>query len=845
MKTIKNAFSLYVKDLNTLRTNWAAAVILAGLIFLPPLYAWFNIDASIDPYANTGLLNIGIVSYDKGAQLADDHFNAGNEVMEKLRTNDSLNWVFFKTNDEAVEAVRLGHAYAAIVMPDDFSESLISVLTHNPKRAVISYYENDKINAISPKIMQKGAETLQEQINESFISAASEAILTQLRSAGIELSSNEDKIREYKEDLYDLDERMPDLILAINSAVEIFDRGLDAMPRIQTRLPLVGSLISDSLHATESINKAVNSVSADTRSTQLLLARNFDLIVSVLAQSVDMGEFISTIVKDGHVFLQDLLSKSIISLNNIIEAITELENLINNDTSLSAADLASAQAVIDEMKQAASEYGAFLTNTSNAMSGGSINLEDTTTAVIDYNIKLLKQLEGLPAVLPDDIHTQAATIDDTISTFLLSIASNAAAGNVSGSISLLMRNIDSASLLLEGFSNVLGTINSVPGSSGTGLAPLSLSQLRQILEQIRHNLISISLNLGDKSKVADYIAELDRLLLGMKRQMESFRNDYNNVILPAIRRVSGDINLVHHDASSLGSLILNDIKLFQSILAEAEETGRHLDIYLKLLQGTLPQAQDDIHAVATKLRQIDELYDLDYIIDMMLSSSDEKKGFFAEPTELNVTRMFPIPNYGSASAPFYTVLALWVGTLLLSSMLKFEADEKFSPTQQFLGKYMLFLTVSQIQAIVITLGNLLIIRVYAADPVLFVFLGMFTSLIFSMIVFSLVSVFGNIGKAIGVILLVLQLSASGGTFPIEMTPGFFQMIHPYLPFTYAINAVREAVGGVIPELLWFNLRILLIFFVIAAIMGLLLKGPINKLSAGFVKKLKQSEIFEG
>ena len=127
---------------------------------------------------------------------------------------------------------------------------------------------------------------------------------------------------------------------------------------------------------------------------------------------------------------------------------------------------------------------------------------------------------------------------------------------------------------------------------------------------------------------------------------------------------------------------------------------------------------------------------------------------------------------------------------------------------------------------------------------LFIALSMFISLVFTFIVYSLVSVFGNLGKAMAVVLLVVQLGGSGGTFPIEVTPKFFQIVNPFLPFTYAISSLREALCGVYMPNLTKDLVILLIFLVVFILLNVILKGPINKLLSKFVSKMNESDLME-
>ena len=194
--------------------------------------------------------------------------------------------------------------------------------------------------------------------------------------------------------------------------------------------------------------------------------------------------------------------------------------------------------------------------------------------------------------------------------------------------------------------------------------------------------------------------------------------------------------------------------------------------------------------------------------------------------------------------PFYTVLSLWVGILLLSSIFTVNAYGNYTSTEIYFGKLLLFMTIAVIQALIVSLGDLYILKIYCVNPVLFVLGSVFTSIVFTFIVYSLVSVFGNVGKVIAIILLVLQVAGSGGTFPIQLTPRFFQIINPYLPFTYCISFAREAIGGVVPRIVSLDICAFLVYISISLVIALLLKEPINKISRGFIESFENSGVGE-
>ena len=193
-------------------------------------------------------------------------------------------------------------------------------------------------------------------------------------------------------------------------------------------------------------------------------------------------------------------------------------------------------------------------------------------------------------------------------------------------------------------------------------------------------------------------------------------------------------------------------------------------------------------------------------------------------------------------APFYTALSLWVGILLLMSLLSTNAHGDYKSNEVYFGRGLTFLTLTIIQSLIVSLGDIYLLKVQVLNIPIFIIISVFTSIVFTSIVYSLVSIFGNVGKAIGVILLVLQVAGSGGTFPIQVTPSFFQNLYPLLPFTYAISALREAVGGIYMPNLIKDIYTLTIYIFIFIIFSVLFKKSINKVTEKIQNKFNESDL---
>ena len=197
--------------------------------------------------------------------------------------------------------------------------------------------------------------------------------------------------------------------------------------------------------------------------------------------------------------------------------------------------------------------------------------------------------------------------------------------------------------------------------------------------------------------------------------------------------------------------------------------------------------------------------------------------------------------------PFYTNLALWVGGLILVSILKQEVDtdglrRRFTPTQGYFGRWLLFIVSGLIQGVIVCAGDLVLLKVQCVHPIAFVFAGMVCSFVYVNIIYAFAATFKHIGKAVAVVLIILQIPGSSGTYPFEMMPEFFQKLHPLFPFTYGINAMRECIAGYYGNLYVKNLLFLSIFVALSLFIGLVLRPLLQNLNLLFDRRLDTTEL---
>ena len=301
-----------------------------------------------------------------------------------------------------------------------------------------------------------------------------------------------------------------------------------------------------------------------------------------------------------------------------------------------------------------------------------------------------------------------------------------------------------------------------------------------------------------------------------------------------IDKVSGIIT------SAQGELPAVERKLSETEVKISNAYGKLLS-----LQAQMPSAKSKIQKLTDEIKKIDNGIDKNQLFNLLKVDYKQQAEFFANPVKLQENKLYHIENYGSAMTPFYTVLSIWVGSLLMSSLLttKVEDEEKkYKPHQKYFGRGLLFVIISLLQTLIITLGDMYVLGTQATSPYRFVLYALLISLLFSSIIYTIVCILGNVGKAVCIVLLVLQLGSSGGTFPIQMTSEFFQALYPKVPFTYSIGLLREAVGGVYIPAVERDIKILFIYLIIVLVGGAILVS-LKARSAKLSRERERSKLF--
>lgn len=372
------------------------------------------------------------------------------------------------------------------------------------------------------------------------------------------------------------------------------------------------------------------------------------------------------------------------------------------------------------------------------------------------------------------------------------------------------------------------------------------NELKAFLQEAQTNTRTIDTLVKDKEQqLQKTLNDLQQIAQITSVQLDAFINEYKNTIEPTV------LSEVAKAKKTLGNAkeMLTSI---QSTLPEVAHTLNNADSHIKEGKTTLDQAlaqypyiNDKVKQVADRIRKVQGETNINEIIQLLRNDPQAERSFFEEPIVLNENKLFPIANYGTGMTPFYTVLAIWVGCLLLISLLATDANHERNVSERhvYFGRLFTFSAIGLFQALIVTVGDIVLLGVDVKDSLWFILFGFLISFVFMSIVYTLVSVFGDVGKALAIIMLVLQIAGAGGTYPVVLLPEFFQAINPGLPFTYAVDIMREAVGGIVWQRAIRDASFLLLFSLAFLLFGTFFKEKINRKTKLMLKKSRESGLF--
>ncbi len=740
---MKNIWKIFTKDVKQLVKQPFALIIIIGLCVIPSLYAWFNIFANWDPYANTGGIPVAVVSLDQDYMLKDGSVvNMGESVLESLHSNTSVKWIFPDTEEEAEEGVESGKYYAAIVITDKFTYSMYNAFSDDFENPALIYYQNQKSNAIATKITDTVAGTLQNTINETFIKVAATTIFEESNSVSAQVQGGS-YVDEFRADLTELNDNLKEYSAMIDS----FRAG-------NTRLEAAITHVNYEIPA---MQKKLDATTASLNQSSQNLSSTWDTLA-------DFSNNIDT---------------SMANINNSLE---------NMKKTLDASKLAddTAQMTKDLNKVARD------TNTLN----GQVN-------------------DLLAVLLQQKLQGSVSGGDASVS------GGNAGAGGNGGSAAS-----DAAIEALKAMQKELDMMNTVVGS---------------VLEATDEQAAEKA-----KVNVNNAMNNLKSVIDSCENNVSNMQGIYKNNLVPQMQRVLTNMTDSLNQVTGLVNTLSNTVKNVGVVMEGVGDAVDGTSESLGQIQSVVDSISDKLTDLTEQLEGASEEEMMDILVRFLGGDPDSLGAYFASPVTMETVAMYPVATYGSAMTPFYSTLAIWVGSTILVALVKVKASpkglENAQSYQLYFGRYLLFFLLAQIQAAIIVAGDLWLLKVNIVEPALFFLAASFTATAFSLLIYSLTLAFGDVGKAVCVIVMVLQIAGSSGTFPIELLPDTYQKIYIFFPFPYAITAMREALAGMYGTAYMEALAKLILFMLEGLLIGLVIRIPFVKLNHFVEERMEDTEL---
>ncbi|WP_285005909.1 YhgE/Pip domain-containing protein [Lactococcus formosensis] len=900
MKHIKNTGKLFILDWKRIFKNPIAIFLVVALMFIPSLYAWFNIKALWDPYANTSQLPIAVYSDDRTEKFQDKSINIGDEVLKNLKENKQLGWKFVDSKQELDKGVKSGKYYAGIYLPADFSKNLLSFTTGDIQKPKIVYSINEKINAIAPKITSKGATSLQSQISEEFIKTASSTLLKTFNDIGYDidknmvsiqkikntiLSTNDnlDTIDQYTQQVVDLHGKMPDLKAKLAKANEFIDylpevdalgqkvvQLDDSMPTVKNQLAIIMTL-QEKIPEIQNAGKQIAMIDNDFASVEQTMNEG----IQEAKQGLTIIQQVQTALPD----IRKLGNQANDLASTTLDGATQLQNALPSITS-------SVEVTLKALQNVADSTSSIVSTIKQAIADG--QLTDDEKAKIDSLVKAYQ------ASVPQQQEAIKNLID------FLKKAQESAGNN---EFDAAIKNLNDLSALLGDISTRLGKVNEFVQAGDISSVEAYLDQIDDLAKNISSLVSQIDVQ-DITTKVQNVLTQLIATIknaqglltqaqaIDFESLLSSTSKTVSNAItllekyqkeMPAIKQevhdanimLNGNMNTIVNAINKGASLYQNELPVVEQKLDKAADfvkndyPGIRKDLTETLgtvnqkmpdLEKALNQANDlivndwpgiktGIRKAADAIRKGEKEVNLGEIVKLLKLDATKESDFLTQPVEVQENAIYPIANNGSASTPFYTALCLWVGAVLFSSVavtgFHLEGKDKllYSKREQFSARMLTFIVMGLGQALIVTLGNYFGLGVDVRNPVYSVLFALLIAITFMIMVYVLVALFGNIGKGIAIIILVLSISGGGGNYPIQVSGKFFQAINPYLPFTHAVNLLRESAGGIYWPNAWLAIIILVAVSIVFLVAGLIFFPHLEKTSRKISEMAQKSHIF--
>lgn len=791
------------------------------ILFIPILYAAFFLKSVWDPYGKTGELPVAVVNMDKSVDYEGKTLDVGDQLVENLKKNELLDWQFV-SQKQAEQGMKDKKYYMVVTLPENFSKNASTLLDKNPKKMNITYETNGSLNYIGEVIGETAAKQLQSEVSANVTKAYAESIFAQIEKVGdgfTQAADGSKKLQEGSTKLNDGNKTITENLQKLATSTITFSDGAN---KLEVGLDQYTDGVTQLNDGATKLNDGIGQLASNVGPLQAGVGQLSDGS-QTLANGV--GEYTAGVSQ-----LTDGSNQLVAKNGELTDGAKQLNDGLN--------ELNSKVQELPEQSKQLNDGAAQVKAGTDQLQSGITQVKEGTLAV-DENVQKLNQGAAKVAASLTDLNTKLPTEQQaqTLAGALDPTVFNTLPADKQAEI--LMQ----AAAMVSGYTDIKSGVSQqlVPGAN-------QLSEGLNQLSQNTPNLVDGTTKLGDganklaegATKLADGTSQLNAKTPELKEGIGQLAAG-SNKLSPGIQQYTAGVAQLKSGASQLtansgalneGANALNggigqiSGKLPELIsgVTQLNDGSSQLAVGTGKLTENSPQLKDGIGQLASGATQIqsgsgqladgsktlgDGLGTLNSGTKELstklgdgakevngIKATDKTFDMLASPDKLTHKEFSHVDNYGAALAPYVMSLALYVGSLVFNFIFPIRkiSMEGQSSRAWWLSKFSIG-TVVAIAMAVIEVGIMLVLDLNVQSVGQMFTMAIVTSLAYMFIIMFLAMTFDNPGRFVAMVLLIVQLGGAGGTFPMPLTNGFFNAIHPFLPMSHSIYGFREAISG--------------------------------------------------
>lgn len=777
---------------------------IIAVLFVPILYAGMFLWAFWDPYKQLDDLPVAVVNLDKGAVFDGKPIEVGKGLIDNLKDNTSFKWEFV-SEKEAEKGMEGRKYYMLVRIPDDFSSNATTLLKDDPKPLNLEYIPNESLNFLSSQIGGTAIEKIKGEVSSTLTKTYAEKMFDSIQDVSKGLADGAEganKLHDGSSELHDGSSKVTDGLHTLqgksgemkDGAQKLADGSnklVDGSGKVTNGLNTlnsktgemqtgIGKLQDGSQKVTAGLNTLVNKSGELKTGTNELAAGMEQLVggqsqLEGVSQKIEKGlQELDSKVKSSAAGLEEMQAKVPTILNKVNEKIDGAEKNVNQlngftqstagDAKNAAQDVANLQKQIESLpKEYQEQLQPYITNAAKS------------TATVQQKVAVVS---GGTKTLNEEVNQLKGEINQKASEMQNKLPNSGGINTLTDGITKLMNAQNQFVSKFHGF------------GEGLNNAKVGVNKLNKGSDQLIDGVTQLA---DGSSKVTGGLGTLSAGANQMSGGITQLV-DGSSQVTTGLGTLNGGLNQM-----STGST-----QLIDGVNKLADGSGKVTDGLVKVNDGS-GELAEKLGEGAEKTGEV--------------KGTDKTYDMFASPVKVKTEKMAEVPNYGTGFTPYFLSLGLFVGALLLSIVypLRDTVGVPKSGFSWFISKFGVLLSVGIIQAIVADVILLFGLGVEVQSIPYFILFSIVTSLAFIALIQCLVTAFGDAGRFIAIITLIIQLTTSAGTFPLELIPKFLQPFNAWLPMTYSVSGLKAVVSSGDFNFMWQNIGMLMIFIVVLSL----------------------------